>query len=102
MPKGAVFPKQYYTLAIGQFFDSFSPERSKPGSWRKDGDYAFQHGDRKVDMAGLAFSSGVFGKAHLWRERRRREGLTLFSDELRAAIEQAGLRTPKLNKMKEV
>ena len=53
-------------------------------------------------MAGLAFSSGVFGKAHLWRERRRREGLTLFSDELRAAIEQAGLRTPKLNKMKEV
>lgn len=102
MPKGVVFPKQYYTLAIGQYFDSFSPEHSKPGSWRKDGDYAIQHGERKADMAGLAFSSAIFGGAHLWRERRRREWLTLFSDELRAAIEQAGLRTPKLNKMKVV
>jgi hypothetical protein len=102
MPKGAVLPKRYYTLVIGQYFDSFSPERCKPGSWRNDGDYAFEHGDRKADLAGLAFSSAVFGKAHLWRERRRREWLTLFSDELKAAIEQAGLRTPKLNKMKEV
>lgn len=102
MPKGAVFPKQYYTLVIGRYFDSFSPESSKPGSWRKNGNYAFWHGDRKADMAGLAFSSAVFGKAHLWRERRRGEGLTLFSDDLKAAIEEAGLRTPKLNKMKEV
>ena len=52
-------------------------------------------------MAGLAFSSAVVGKAHLWRERRGGEGPTLFSDE-KAAIEQAGLRRPKLNKMKEV
>jgi hypothetical protein len=102
MPKGAVFPERYHTLVIGQYFDSFSPERSKPGSWRKDGDYAIEHGDRKADMAGLAFSSAVFGKAHLWRERRRREWITLFSDQLKAAIEQAGLRIPKLNKMKEV
>ena len=60
-----------------------------------------RHGNRKADMAGLAFSSAVFGKAHLWRERRGGEGPTLFSDE-KAAIEQAGLRRPKLNKMKEV
>lgn len=102
MPKGAVFPKQYYTLAIGQYFDSFSPEHSSPNSWYKDGDYQFKHVDRKSDMAGLAFSSSVFGKAHLWRERRRREGLTCFSDELKAEIEKASLRTPRLNKMKEV
>jgi hypothetical protein len=100
--KGAVFPKPYYTLVIGQYFDSFSPEHSKPRSWRKDGDYAFRHEDRKADMAGLAFSAAVFGKAHLWRERRRREGLTLLSDDLKAAIDEAGLRTLRINKMKEV
>jgi hypothetical protein len=102
MPNGAIFPKQYHTLVIGQYFDSFLPERSKAGSWRKDGDYAIKLGDRKSDMAGLAFSSAVFGKAHLWRERRPREWLTLFSDGLQAAIEDAGLCTPKLNKMKGI
>lgn len=102
MPKGAVVPKQYYTLAIGQYFDSFSPEQSKPSSWYKDGDYQFKHVDRKSDMAGLAFSSSVFGKAHLWRERRRREGLTCFSDELKAEIDRAELKVPLLYKMKAV
>jgi hypothetical protein len=31
MPKGAVFPKKYYTLVIGQYLDSFSPENSDEG-----------------------------------------------------------------------
>lgn len=102
MPKGAVFPQQYYTLAIGQYFDSFSPEQSKPDSWYKDGDYQFKHVDRKSDMAGLAFSSSVFGKAHLWRERRRREGLTCFSNELKAEIDRAELKAPRLFRMRAV
>lgn len=102
MPRGAVFPENYFILVIGRYLDSFSPDSSKPGSWKSGGDFYYRQGDRKSDMAGLAFSTAVFGEADLWRERRLPNGgLTLFSDLLKGDIDEAGLRLPKIFKMRE-
>lgn len=101
--KGEAYSRPYYLLVIGQYFDSFLPNESDPHSFSKDGERGFFHKEKKVDMAGLAFSKAVFGKAQLWRDRRMsREWLTCFSDELIAEITKAGLRIPKHYKMMEV
>ena len=86
MPKGEVFPKNYYTLVIGQYLDSYSPENSD---------------EIKKNMNGRAFSKNAFGRAHLWRDRRF-PMVNCFSDELMTEISEAGLRIPKHYKMKEV
>lgn len=86
MPKGAVFSKQYYTLVIGKWFDSFLPDKSGPTS---------------KNRRNYTYARSVFGGAHLWRDRRT-PAITCFSDELNAAIEAADLKLPKLQKMREV
>ncbi len=105
MPKGVVFPKKYYTLVIGQYLDSFVPEKSKADSFTesnvKPGFY--KHEENKKGVNGIALSKAKFGEAHLWRERHLGgEWLTCFSDELITEIEAAGLRLPKHYQMKEV
>jgi hypothetical protein len=104
MPRGKVYPANYYTLAIGQYFDSFSPENSKEGSFQSYPDYPGYYNleaSKKV-VTGLALIKAKFGTAHLWRERGFREWLACFSDEFIAEITSAGLRIPKHYKMKEV
>jgi hypothetical protein len=100
MPSGKVFSTSYYTLHIGQYFDSFAPNDSKPDSWSMDGDYYRKFKDSKDGITGLAFSPAIFGNPHFWRERRFDEWLTCFSDELQAEIVKAGLSMPKYYKMK--
>lgn len=102
MPRGAAFPKSYFTVQVGQYLDSFSPENSKPESWSNDGDYYCMFRHNKDGVTGLAFSQAAFGNAHLWRERRFSEWLTCFSDELQAEIAKAGLRMPKHYRMRAV
>jgi hypothetical protein len=102
MPRGDFFPKAYHVLFIGQYHDSFSPENSKEGSWRKNGDYGYLFEKSGKGVSGLAFSKSIFGGSHLWRERSLRGGVTCFSDELEAEIGDAGLRIPKHYRMKEV
>ncbi len=102
MPRGKVFPKSYYVLVIGRYCDSFSPERSKEGTWRERGPGRYSHVESKKGVTGLALSKAKFGNAHLWRERGLREWLTCFSDELQAEITSAGLRIPKHYRMMEI
>jgi hypothetical protein len=104
MPKGKVFPKEYYTLVIGQYCDSFSPERSKPESFIAYPNYPdfYNFEESKKGVTGLALSKANFGKAHLWHECVFRETLTCFSDELMTEMDKAGLHIPKHYKMKEV
>ena len=103
--RGKVYPESYYILVIGRYFDSFSPEDSSKYSWR---DYApkyphvYRYEETKNGISGLAMFKDVFGSAHLWRERNFTNILTCFSDELQAAIAEAGLRIPKHYRMKEV
>ena len=104
MPKGAVFPKNYYTLAIGQYCDSFSPEKSKPDSYRTYPEYPGFHNfeKSKKGVSGLVLIKANLGNVHLWRERAFRETLTCISDELQAEIANAGLRMPQHYHMKVV
>jgi hypothetical protein len=102
MPKGGIFPKNYYTIEIGQYFNSFLPEKSNEKSWRIDWQDYYFHNESKHEMAGLAFSREAFGNAHLWRESHMSFQLNCFSDQLQFEIEKAGLRLPKLHKMTEV
>jgi hypothetical protein len=102
MPRGVTFPNAYHVLFIGQYHDSFSPDNSKEGAWRKNGDFGYLFEESKKGVTGLAFSKSVFGGSHLWRERSLWEWLTCFSDELEAEIAAAGLRIPKHYRMKEV
>ena len=105
MPRGQVYPGQYYMLVIGQYFDSFSRQDSKEGTFSDYGpDYPnhYKPPHTKAELTGLAFSRSAFGKAHLWRERGFGLWLTCFSDELVAEIADADLRIPKHYQMKEV
>ena len=102
MPKGVVYPKKYYILVIGQYCSSFSPEKSKSGSFRAiPNSDRFSHTETKAGITGLALAKDVYGKAHLWRERRLSDLPIFFSDELQTEIENAGLRIPKPYKMME-
>ncbi len=105
MPRNKVYPGSYYTLFIGQYFDSFSPEDSQEESFRDYGpDYPnhYTHEKSKKGVTGLALTKAAFGIAHLWRERAFREWLVCFSDELQAEIAGAGLCIPKHYQMKQI
>ncbi len=110
MPKGQIYPGQYYVLRVGQYFDAFSRDDSWEGSVRDPERLAGEKpitswlhlNDSKKGVAGLAFRKAIFGGAHLWRDRIFSEELTCFSDVLIAEIEQAGLRIPKHYRMREV
>lgn len=86
MPKGRVFPRNYYTFVVGRYLNSYSPEHSD---------------ESKKNMVGRSFSRAAFGSSHLWRDRRF-PLVNCFSDELIDEISKAGLRLPKIYKMKEV
>jgi hypothetical protein len=95
-PKGAVYPKQYYGIAIGRFLDCYAPEQTVGEPW-PDGTYF-----SKQAVNGLAFSKAAVGTAHLWKERRLRIATMYFSDALMAEIHKAGLRLPKHFQAREV
>jgi hypothetical protein len=96
MAKGQVYPKPYYLLLIGQYFNAFSPQQSKVGSWKNSFNEGFYSvGAYKEDINGLAFSKDVYGAAHLWCEKQLITSLVFFSDQLKAEIDKAGLRIPK-------
>lgn len=104
MPKGERFPKEFFTVCVGRYFDSFDESASDPEAFKEIPNsggllsiITARHG-----IKGLAFAKQVYGSAHLWRERRFSEWLTCFSDEFRRAIQDAGLRVPIMQKMMEV
>ena len=102
LPRGKPFPRQFYGLRIGRFLDSFSPEKSdKDAWWERKGRY-YAENKTKAYFNRLALSSEAFGDAHLWRETRLQEPEICFSDSLKEAVDDAGLRLPKYYKMKEV
>lgn len=86
MPRGKVFPKNYYTLVIGQYYNSHIPEQSD---------------ESKKNMIGRVFSKKAFGNAHLWRDRKFAM-VNCFSDAFIDKIDKAGLQLPRHYKMKEV
>lgn len=104
---GEAMPYTYYTLFINRYLDSLSPEDSDPGIF-KDAVFVDRHSinrrvfDSKDGFAGLALKKSNFDGAHLWRERVVGQVEPIFlSDELEAAITQAGLAIPKHYRVRE-
>ena len=102
MPKGKAYPVQYYILLITRYLDSFSRAQSKDGCWREPVPGNLTYRGTRKSISGLALSKDAFGGANLWRERGFIRTLTCLSNELKAAIDQEGLRLPKHYKMMEV
>lgn len=104
MPKGVKFPRPFFILGIGRFVDSFVETASDPEAFAElpnsGGLLSINARSLSKSIKGLALTSQVHEGAHLWRERRFQEWLTCFSDELHAAIEDAGLLLPKMYKMR--
>jgi len=102
LPKGDPYPEQYFGLRIGQFLDSFRPGESDDGAWReRNGWYRVQF-PKKQYYAGLALSRQAIAASHLWREKILQRPGIFFSDTLQSEIKKAGLRVPKLSKLKDV
>lgn len=102
MPKGKRYPRNFSVMVLGQYIDSFSPQDTVSWAYDINGPTTYGYKNAKTEMTELAFSKAVFGKAHLWRERRIRPLITCWSDQIRTEIADAGLRMPKHYKMKEV
>lgn len=114
MPKGAVYPKQYYILVIGQYLESFSIDKSREfidrdAELRKldafsdqgGGKYSFSFHSKKY-LNALTFSKAAIGKAHLWTERKLQRPEIILSDALHDEIAKAGLRLPKHVQAREI
>lgn len=104
MPRGRVYPIRYYTLVVGRWLESLSPEDSDRECfthYHPEINYFTIHG-RKKEITGLALRRSVFDGAHLWRECGLREWLICFSDALAADLASAGLMLPKHYRMKSI
>jgi len=98
MPKGKLYPQKYFTLVVGRYLDAFSPVDSAPKAFTEPSPGRFV----PFPSNGLAFRKDIFDGSYLWRDRSFREDLLCFSDELKAQVDKAGLRIPKLYKLKEI
>ncbi|MBY6239728.1 imm11 family protein [Methylosinus sp. Sm6] len=104
MPRGRVYPVQYYVLVVGRWLDSLSPNDSDRRSfahYNPEINHFFIHGYQK-NVTGLALRQSVFKGAHLWRERGLKEWLICFSDTLAADLARAELMLPKYYRMRSI
>lgn len=70
-------------------------------SFRASGECHFFNENSKRGITGLALSKSVFDRAQLWRERSMLLQPLFFSDELQAAIVNAGLRISRHYRARE-
>lgn len=70
MPRGKVYPKQYYGMVIRNFRDSFVPRESEYNRYQSSDDMYFASGDAKRDYADLCFKQQNLKGVHLWREKK--------------------------------
>jgi hypothetical protein len=102
MPKGDVYPDQYFGIVVNRILDSFVPEKSNEGSFRLAGSLYHPKFPKKEYITGLAMSERVIGDAHLWREDGLGMPSIFLSDELMSRIQKLNLRLPKHYKLKQV
>lgn len=102
LPKDQRLAQQRYILVIGRILDSVWPEMSGKDSILNPTKTLISYSQRPVDMRKLAFRKSAIRDAHLWQEWRLTGCLTCFSDRLQREIVDAGLKIPKLVKMREI
>ncbi|NIZ60953.1 hypothetical protein DL239_08195 [Sedimentitalea sp. CY04] len=104
---GETYSSEYFTLRVLTALDAWDRERSDPGSWKKSVRIAKMRAPLGDHAHGIALSRSVIGDHHIWRGFVSQEtGISGFdyyvSDSLKAAIDQAGLKTPPMYQLKEV
>lgn len=98
---GKIVSRDFFTLFIGQYFDSFVPERTDPEIIKNTVHSGYILQNSKAGVNGLALDRNIYNGAHLWKERNLAGNYPIcFSDELRSAIAEAGLAIPKLYRMR--
>ena len=103
MPAKKVYPKQYYTLVIGTFLESFDFDQTRKGSAFSPHPGKYNLDTTKKAMSGAALRKTGFGGHHLWRERTFWPEILCFSNDLHNAIIDAELKMPrKFHQMAEV
>ena len=100
-PIKGTLEQKYHVFVIGRYLDSFRPDESETNSFEKDlWNYRFENSREGVE--GLALAKDVFANFHVWVERRFTSPLFCLSDELEAAISDAGLAIPKYYRVMEI
>ncbi|MEL7188460.1 MAG: DUF1629 domain-containing protein [Pseudomonadota bacterium] len=95
--------RQFYLLIIGQYLDGFRPDLSNPDSFDQYKGYElYKSPPTKRYFGGLAISAEGIRGAHLWSELRFTGNMICMSDELKTAIDAAGLDIPRHHRMQEV
>lgn len=93
--------KKYYVFILQNYLDSFRSDQSVESSFERDM-YMYRFDTSKAGIEGLALAKDVFAGHHIWAERRFTGTLFCLSNELQAAIIEAGLAIPKHYRVKEV
>jgi hypothetical protein len=95
-PNGQDFPTRYYGIVIDRFLHSFLPEATKPEVFEtiSEGYYDVRGIGTRAKYNAMTFSAATINGAHLWRESRLSNPKIFISDELKAAIDAAGLKIP--------
>jgi len=103
LPRDKVLPGEYFGLRIGQFLDSFDPDRTTPGCVHyQNSEYFRGILPNKKAVTGIAVSKDKVGGAHLWRERKLSQPDIFLSDDLHQHAIERGLRLPNHYEMREV
>lgn len=97
----SVYPNAFYTLVIADYRDAFRDGGGSMPPLNSGERYTFSQITQK-DAAHFTFRRGALEGAHLWRERVFNEFFVMFSDELKARAEAAGLNMPRMYRAKEV
>ncbi|PID36570.1 MAG: hypothetical protein CR993_04260 [Rhodobacterales bacterium] len=104
---GEAYPTEYFMLRVLSQLDPFDKEKSDPSCWKKSGRIIKMMRPKENHAHGIALSRSVIGDHHIWRGLVTPEtGISGFnfyvSDRLKAAIHEAGLKTPPFYRLKEV
>jgi hypothetical protein len=101
-PNGQYFPERYYGIVIDRFLDGFLPEATKPEAFTGQISYRVPRTAGKSKYNALVFSEAVTSDSHIWRDRKLTDPNVLISDELKAAIDTAGLKIPTHYQVKTI
>ena len=104
---GEAYSTEYFMLRVLSQLDPFDKEKSDPNCWKKSVRILKMRAPLGDHAHGIALSRNVIGDHHIWRGFVSAEtGISGFdyyvSDRLKAAIHEAGLKTPPFYQLKEV
>lgn len=107
LPSGEPYPTEYFMLRVLTELDAWDREKSGPDCWKKSWQIMKIAPPKEKNAHGIALKRSVIGDHHIWRGFVSPEsGISGFdfyvSDRLKAAIDDAGLKTTPFYQLKEV